>query len=372
MPVKRKKRPLETEENKGVFEKIGLKLGLIKPNKPSAREEQKEADAIISAGKMLRDRLLAVRCKSNKIPREKLERDQRLLMLYAQRLDDTWISKTADTRNIDEVLYKLCDELQTAYQKGDEMTAEYIMETIGYGINEGHKPLVERDKPRANEIMIDREKTIKTYLSITQAAENRFEVSDSIEKHTAKISDCIVRLKDQQKEVNDEKAANPLAYEKMLNIGAKMKNLDAETLLLATKMRNAVHTAKELEMLKKQVAILKAKVLQYETMIESFIITLNNPNEAAKEELNQYLKELSEEQLVTITKQVSDILDTENTINDMFASVDAAFQQPRVEDYIISALDEYEKLEYEIQEREEAQGRMMDKIQEEDLDELEY
>ena len=117
MPVKRKKRPLETEENKGVFEKIGLKLGLIKPNKPSAREEQKEADAIISAGKMLRDRLLAVRCKSNKIPREKLERDQRLLMLYAQRLDDTWISKTADTRNIDEVLYKLCDECRLLTRK---------------------------------------------------------------------------------------------------------------------------------------------------------------------------------------------------------------------------------------------------------------
>ena len=367
-------KPASGNKVAGVFTRIGQTLGLKKTPREEVLDEQKLINEIISENDRLRNRLQAISFRAKNIPERQMAEDQRKIAMLIVKLGDYDISRMPDTREIDRVLFNLCDELEDAYKKGDTLTSTYIIQTLTYGIANGHKPLLENEKNRETEVMEWREKKVQTYLKITQATQNVFQCGASIKANTAKMETDVVRLKEQMKEIDDfkkdkEHPENAAAVEVIQKAGGRMNKLTGPALELASMMQSAVRTFKESELLKKQISLTKTDMNDYNSMVSQMEITLNEPNEHAKRELMDYAKELGNELVVKVNNQVNDIIEKDAILNDYFNSMDAVFQQPALEEYILSSLSEYEKMQRKFDEDKAAFGRMLerDKINEQDL-----
>lgn len=358
----------------GVFTRIGQTLGLTKTPREEVLDEQKLINEIIGENDRLRSRLQAISFRAKNIPEKQMAEDQRKIAMLIVKLSDYDISRMPDTREVDRALFNLCDELEDAYKKGDTLTSTYIIQTLTYGIVNGHKPLLENEKNREAEVMEWREKKVQTYLKITQATQNVFQCGASIKANTAKMENDVERLKDQMKEIDDFKKdkdhpENAAAVEVIQKAGGRMNKLTGPALELASMMQSAVRTFKESELLKKQISLTKTDMNDYNSMISQMEITLNEPNEHAKRELMDYAKELGDELVVKVNNQVNDIIEKNAILTDYFNSMDAVFQQPALEEYILGSLNEYEKMQRKFDEDKAAFGRMLerDKINEQDL-----
>jgi len=146
----------------GVFTKIGQTLGLKKTPREEVLDEQKLINEIIQENDKLRDKLQTISFRAKNIPEKQMAEDQRKIAMLIVKLSDYDISSMPDTREIDRALFMLCDELVDAYQKGDTLTSTYIIQTLTYGIVNGHKPLLENEKNRESEVMEWREKKDQT------------------------------------------------------------------------------------------------------------------------------------------------------------------------------------------------------------------
>lgn len=362
----------------GVFTKIGESLGLKKSKREELMDEHKLIDAIIRENERLSNRMKAISFRAKNMPAEQMASDQRTMAMLIVKLGNYDISSMPDTREIDGALYKLCDELEDAYQKGDHLTTRYILQTFIYAIVNGHKPLLENEKEREDAVMQRREQKVQTYLKITQATKNIFQCGCSIDANTKKKQKDVENLKAKMEEIdafkNDkDHPENAAALEVIQNVGGRMNKLTGPALELASMMQSAVRIFKESELLTKQVSLTKTEMNDYRTLVSQMEINLNEPNIEAKKELIEYAKELGNELLVKVNDQVKDIIDTNAVVTDYFNSMDAVFEQPALEEYILGSLSEYEKMERRFAEDKAAAARAMerDKINVQELEEAE-
>lgn len=359
----------------GTFTRIGELLGLKKTKREAIADEQKLINEIIDESNKLRDRLKAISFRTKKISEEQMANDQRKVALLILKLSDYDISTMPDTRDIDRALYDLCDELQEAYRKGDSLTAHYIIETLTYGIANGHRPLTSNERKREDEVMQKREQKVQTYLKITQATQNVYTCGVSVQKNTEKMESNDATMQGKMQAIEDFKKdkkhpENAKAVEIIQNAGGRMNKLSGAALELASMMQAVVRTYKETELLKKQVSLTKTDMNDYQTFISQMEITLNEPNEHAKQELMEYVKGLGDQLVEKVNEQVNDILEKKAIVTDYFNSMDSVFQQPALEEYVLGTLNEYEKMQRKFEEDKAAFGRMLEreKINQQDLE----
>ncbi len=359
----------------GKITRLGELLGLKKTKREVVLDEQKLANEIIKENDRLRERLKSISFRTKKIPEEQMANEQRKVAMLILKLSDYDISTMPDTREIDRALCDLCDELQEAYRKGDSLTAHYIVETLTYGIANGHRPLTSNERKREEEVMQKREQKVQTYLKITQATQNVYTCGVSVQKNTEKMENNNGSMKTKMQEIEDfkkdrEHPENAKAVEIIRNAGGRMNKLTGAALELATMMQGVVRTYKETELLKKQISLTKTDMNDYQTFISQMEITLNEPNEHAKHELMEFAKGLGDQLVEKVNEQVNDILEKKAIVNDYFNSMDAVFQQPALEEYVLGTLNEYEKMERKFEEDKAAFGRMLerDKIKQQELE----
>lgn len=375
--VKKGNRATVGAKIKGAILDLGVDLGLVRSQRSSVKEEQETIAEIVAEAQKLRSRMQAISFRTKKIPEEQMAKEQRIVASLIVKLDDINMANTPDTRLIDQKLYELCDHLQEAYRKGDSLTAHYIIETLTYGIGNGHKTLLEDEKSKEAEIMQNREKKLQTYLKLCQAAENIYQCGESVRLDTEKLHRDQELLKEQIKEVKDfEKIdeAHAKTVEDIEKIGGNVKDLKGLMLEFATLRKAAVRTFKECDLLKTSVALKKTAMNDYHAMISEMNISLNVPNEKAKEELINFVKELGQELMERVNQQMNDIIEMDAAIDSYYSAMNSVFQQPRVENYIISAVEEFDNMMYEIEEDRAAFERMRGRTAMEneiDVDELE-
>ena len=328
----------KTQEN--VFQKIISGLGLKKNPRERLQDEKKLIDEIIKENNKLYDRLKIVLYKAN-------EADKRTIATLLVRLSDYDMSTMPDTRVIDSSLYLLCDQLEDAYQKGDSLTAQYIIQAFVYGIANGHKPLMEYEQAKEAEVMQWREKKVITYVNMIEAAKNVFQFSQSIKANEAKIVKDNELLELQNKEIeefeNDEKNAG--ALDSVETAGGRLSDLTGGALKYANMMLIANRTFKEIEMLSKDIAVAEAKLNDYKSKISTMEHSLNQANEQSQEKINEFIKDLGDDLLVRINSQLSDVYHSEALLNDYYNSVDAAFKSPELAEYVLGALNSYKKMQ---------------------------
>lgn len=346
---------------KGAILDLGVDLGLVKSPKSAVKEEQELVADIVAQGQKLKNRLQSITFRTQKIPEKQMAEEQKKIATLIVRLDDTMLSNAPDTRKIDQALFELCDHLQEAYRKGDPLTSHYIVEALTYGIVNGHKPLLEDERAREAEVMQKREKKLQIYLRLCQAAENIYQCGESIRLDTERLESDKKLLKEQIQEVKDfEKIdeSHARAVEDIAKVGGNVKDLKGLMLEFATLRKSAVRTFKECELLKTSVALKKTTMNDYNAMISEMNISLNVPNEQAKEELINFVKELGKELMERVNQQVTDIIEMDATIDAYYEAMNSVFKQPRVENYILSAVEEFDNMMYEIQEEKDAFDRM--------------
>lgn len=369
MAKARKKSAPIVEKTKNSIEDLGVKLGLIR--RVTVREQQEFQSDVVREAQNLRMKLQT-------IPYSVFERkadNTELLQAHASRiavlahnLERQDVAFILDTREMDRVMYHLCDRLTEAYQLGDMETAEKIIDALVYGIVTGHKPLLTDEREQAETVLQAREKRLQSYLKIAQISHNAYQHKLVIEELTKKLDQSTKDWAESDRKAIEFKTGHAEAWEEICNAGAHISGLKGNAFTLAQMIKQTVHQYKEIKLLETRIGLEHTELLQCQTMISNVFISLQKANEMAKNEIMEFARSLNQETMEQLNKQVQDIIAVDSTLDDFYRAVESVIAQPNVEKYAAGALDQYEMMKEEIRREAEANARLLEKEKFNELD----
>lgn len=339
--------------------------GFFKGNKKkevSETEQKKIAADIRKESQNLKNCLeqITFRDPNNKIKPEVIREQQLQIMHLIRILDNAMTTCVLDTREMDKKMTKLTDRLQEAYRQGNEDTAKYIVMTLCYGVGKGHKRLLKDEEERIDEVLAERNRRMDSYIMICQQAYEMDEETLSIDKNTKKLKELFEKRKVKKKEALEFKATHPAAAKQVYEAGGHTGNLKGDAMTLAAMMQEVTQTHQSMEQIKKEVGMCKANLSTMAATIDKILINLNTHTMAIKEELSEFIKDMTQEEIVRITENLEWITTFDEALNGLYAATEAAFKTPDLQDYFNKAVDGFEKVleEMEAEEQAAASGGM--------------
>lgn len=285
---------------------------------------------------------------------------QEQLMLLCIKLDNARTTCTLNTIKMDEDMTKLCANLQDAIIDGNDQTVHYIVKTLCYGIGKGHKALLPSEEDEAKEIIKQREERLETYINVCKTSMEMDAKRFSIEKNTKYLADLLEKRKAKMEETETFRKSHPLAFDEIQKMGGRLSKLSGDALILATKMKEVVHIHRTMEQIKKEVALSESQIGLLASSIDKLNIVLNSHNIALKEEINEYMKQMTQNELERYASEIAWVTDFDVTLDNFFNSMEAAFNTPDLKLFVTKALMEYEDMNEQIRKADEAYGRFLE------------
>lgn len=346
----------------------------------SDAEQKKVAAEIRGGSEQLKNAILSLSFRT-KVPvdpemepaisKAQMRAYQEQLMLLCIKLDNARTTCTLNTIKMDEMMTKLCANLQDAILDGNAQTVHYIVKTLCYGIGKGHKPLLPSEEEDAKEIIKQREERLETYINVCKTSMEMDAKRVSIEKNTKYLADLLEKRKAKMEETENFRKAHPLAFDEIQKMGGRLSKLSGDALILATKMKEVVHIHRTMEQIKKEVALSESQIGLLASSIDKLNIVLNSHNIALKEEINEYMKQMTQNELERYASEISWVTDFDVTLDNFYNSMEAAFNTPDLKLFVTKALMEYEDMNEEIRKADEAYGRFLEEQKMKELEELE-
>lgn len=341
-------------------------VGFFKGNKKkeiSESEQKRLAADIRKESQNLKNCLeQIVFCDSgNKIKPEVIREQQLQVMHLIRILDNAMTTCVLDTREMDMKMVKLTDRLQEAYRQGNEDTAKYIVMALCYGVGKGHKRLLKGEEERVDDILKERNRRMDSYIMICDQAYEMNEETLSIDKNTKKLKELFEKRKAKKKEALEFKATHPTAAKQVYEAGGHTGNLKGDALILAAMMQEVTQTHQSMEQIKKEVGMCKANLSTMAATIDKILMHLNTHTIAIKEELSEFINNMTQEEIVRITENLEWITTFDEALNGLYAATEAAFKTPDLQDYFNKAVDSFERVLEEMEPEEqtaEATGGM--------------
>ncbi len=291
-------------------------------------------------------RLKMLRFSSDKMSEKELQQGKHQIEVLLVRLQDDQYTNVQDNLEMTKILYLLCDNLQHAYEDGDSLSAHYSLAALTYGIMDIHNPIWADRQDRQDEMQKWRRKKMDAYIKVIETSQAVFECAGSVHANTKKLEKDAENLKQKLREIQvfSEQPENQGLSEKLKTLNGRMNKLRGNELELAGMMKHAVHIFRQCELLKKQIALAKIDMQNYQTLISQIEITLNQPNEFAKREILKYTQELGAELIERVNTQVNDLVKTDAMLDDYLKSMEATFKQPEMDRYWLDTLHVFEEL----------------------------
>lgn len=359
--AKKKTAPI-VEKTKNSIENLGVKLGLIR--RVTVREQQEFQADVVREAQNLRLKLLAIPFSTFERKAENqelLQAHARRIAMLAHKLERQDVAYILDTREMDQVMFHLCDRMEEAYLLGDMETAEKIVDTLTYGIVTGHKSLLSDEREHADTLLQAREKRLQSHLKMVQISHNAYQHKLAIDELTRKLGEITKEWQESDARAREFKKENAAAWEEIENAGGRMGALKGKAFTLAQMLKQTVHQFKEINLLETRIGLEHTELLQCQTLISNIFISLQKANEIAKDEIIAFARALNQETMEQLNKQVQDIIAMDSTLDDFYRAVDSVMTQPNVEKYAAGALDQYEKMKETIRIEAEANARLLEK-----------
>lgn len=359
--AKKKTAPI-VEKTKNSIENLGVKLGLIR--RVTVREQQEFQADVVREAQNLRLKLLAIPFSTFERKAENqelLQAHARRIAMLAHKLERQDVAYILDTREMDQVMFHLCDRMEEAYLLGDMETAEKIVDTLTYGIVTGHKSLLSDEREHADTLLQAREKRLQSHLKMVQISHNAYQHKLAIDELTRKLGEITQEWQESDARAREFKKENAAAWEEIENAGGRMGALKGKAFTLAQMLKQTVHQFKEINLLETRIGLEHTELLQCQTLISNIFISLQKANEIAKDEIIAFARALNQETMEQLNKQVQDIIAMDSTLDDFYRAVDSVMTQPNVEKYAAGALDQYEKMKETIRIEAEANARLLEK-----------
>ena len=125
-------------------------------------------------------------------------------------------------------------------------------------------------------------------------------------------------------------------------------------------MKEVVHIHRTMEQIKKEVALSESQIGLLASSIDKLNIVLNSHNIALKEEINEYMKQMTQNELERYASEIAWVTDFDVTLDNFFNSMEAAFNTPDLKLFVTKALMEYEDMNEQIRKADEAYGRFLE------------
>lgn len=320
---------------------------------PTPQEEKKQVAGVREAAENVKNALTALQFvdPTGKIPLEKLEGYKRKVQGFIYKLDQSQ-TYALDTRSLDRKMIYLAQHLGIAMKNGCEDTAERIITGLTYGVVKGHEPVVSSDIEHLVEIMEEREKRLGQYKTIVEYSEQIDDLEKSIALQNKKYNLKTEEFKAYRDSVKKECDENPHLVELINEYGASVRDLStqqgAEAFTLVTKQRAAKKMFDDLKALKQQIALKEANVVSCRHIIASEENTLTEMAHKVDQHLLDEVvahEEAFRNHLVDLQKQIKVLDELSIRFND---ALDEVFSSPEMGDYLISASEDFKRMEAEI------------------------
>ncbi|HIS46829.1 MAG TPA: hypothetical protein IAB46_04550 [Candidatus Scybalocola faecigallinarum] len=318
------------------------------------------------------ENLLAVMKKVNlfdptgRIPKEDVQRYKVILDNLSDRLDKASVS-VLDTQRMDEQMVWLTEHLEIAVREGRGDTAERIIKALMYGVGRGHEPIPASDASKAPQIIREREDRLNKYITTVEFSEKIDERTHSIEMQQERYDKAKAQFKEAYAKVKQEMRENPHLVEMIDQYGEKVKDINVDAFKLALKYRETQKLYKDLDMLKKQMAV-------NETTINSCLNIIRSVENALTELATPVTQEMQDRiiqqeaqfrnHLVELQKQITELNDLSDRFN---YAIDEVFSSPVMGDYIIDAAMRFQEMEDELAAEEAGRQRGRELMRQQEL-----
>ena len=341
-------------QQKSVAKEILTKIGIIKPERTLTEAEEKKVAAKIRAGEEnLAKRMarLVIDNPTGNIEKKELDMYKMKIGYFIKKLENAQIS-LQDTLDMDLWMYKACDDFQEAVRKGDQVTCEYVIEALAYGVVQGHKPVLEKEKERLEEVMAYRKKRLINYLKLvefsTQIAVEKESIAKDLKRLDEKRVERNEKVKAIVKKINEQEEWGK-AYDVLKGKNGDLTDLASSphgstALVLATEIKDANEAQNNIHLIREMEAMKKTKVLQYEADIEKTKIILDNSTLELTRDVNQDLQEMMDDVKHQMLKDINSTMQINATLSEFNDTMRELFNDTRVKEYMLEAVTEFDEL----------------------------
>ena len=324
--------------------------GVKKAPEYSQNAQKRKVADVRQASEELKNRLdsLSFRDPTGKIEKTDLDRYAMIVKVLAGQMD-TAPASALDTRSMDRKMIDLADRLERAVRKGRSNTARYIVQALLYGIGKGHEPLLSGEEKNSEKILAGREERLDKYIMLVEIAESIDDREHSVEKMTEAIKKEAPKANQVIRDIRREKELYPDRVEEIYASGGDMEKIvRLEVLELARKFREADNFYRQVESAKRKLEMTRLEMNQMRDALKEAEEQLMVMHEDISQTLKERLEEMADESLKSLVRQGETIGQIQDTIDRFVHAVEEVFSSDKIKNFAASALDDFEKIEREI------------------------
>lgn len=286
-----------------------------------------------------------------------------------------------DTDEIDKQLIQVVECFKNSIKERDKATANLCIETLQFGINEGHKEIVgiNLDSSDYADIMQNRQEIVKNYgelinqcIAVRRTKVRRKELFENIKK----LNDSLKKLYATMQEYE-------VAYEDVVKKADEMdmvitREMDNEVKEYITNMKEMTSMAATLKKDKYEFATVSERVITLEKTIETLRSSLKALAQFLSNRDLEKIRELNYDYVQKQRRMIQETKDLDDIFNELMDSVRAIYTDPDMIRRAIETKLEFKKLmvtmeRHEVRDREGAKklNEFRQQKQEQENEELE-
>mgnify|MGYP005751537753 CR=1 FL=1 len=338
----------------------------VSEEKKRAEENRKRAEEIRTSLAAIDSKisLMLAQNKTGRISLEDMQRYHKGLQGMMKKLDEQRAS-VLDTVMIDSMIKQFASQLAEAIQNGNDETAKRLMAGLSYGISRGREE-IHIEKPEYIEKTLEtRKEILDRYHQIVKFSRQIDEIERSINRQQTQIDKAKKEYAQYYQELKEQRERMPGLQESLdkLQVGQKVAG---EVIDFNNKKQNVVDLYKHIQDLIKTRATNEMQRTSCQQAIRRENMLLAKMETMMDEEVFEEIQKSQQRFQQFIYDQI-DQIDKMRNMNDQFSKIlDAALSSRKMIDMMVKTEDDFERMTLEEKERDAADARGMERIQEEE------
>lgn len=263
------------------------------------------------------------------------------------KLEEAEIIDSKEIVEMDDIMKDLCGDLRTAIKRGDELSMEWLMRALAYGIFKGHESLNGREFANRTTIYAERLANLKKYEEICKSTGDMYIKNESLKEQNklfaSKEQEYVRAMASGSRVMNDPN--NQPKLKQIKTLGGDMRAMDASLLEIARILKKALTLHRECEQISEQESLIRYSIDTLKAMIGQLEIDLAWCTSDVINQVQEEIKSMTAATVQRIQNDLNAILDAQDVLERVRVSYQTVYQNERLMEHMTDAVVEFEELQ---------------------------
>ena len=270
-----------------------------------------------------------------------------------------------NTDSIDDNMLYFVQHFEQELRAGHKETAESYLNGLKCGVAEGHAPILSSEESKSVDIMMRRNEKLMKYKDIADLNANIDKLCKSRDNFQNKYNEHKENLRLLMEEIDKEMQIKKSIVDRIKKIGIKnVTSIDADAYTMVQKMNKSTETQKQMEDLKKQIAVLDGEINTMRVSIENLIIFLSDIDLKVEDEVFERMEEYRKNHDRITRGIMENTRRFEQYSEKIHNAMEQIFSDPKLIDDMIRKTIEFEETQRRLKQQQEEEAEGMKNYQE--------